>query len=139
MPNLPPPTPARLGQPGLYILPAAEGFVAPVVAGGQLPVRLHFALADDTEFHLPISSIALGRLYSALKGLFDPPDAIPGRPVRVHEFTEMPTFDWDKEGQRVNADFLHQDGSTTGLEMSAAKLKDLLREIAEALERRPPQ
>jgi hypothetical protein len=44
MANLPLPKPARFGQPGLYSLPKAEGFVGLVVAEGQLPTRLHFDL-----------------------------------------------------------------------------------------------
>jgi hypothetical protein len=71
MSNLPLPKPVQLGPPGLYSLPEAVGFVGPSGAAYQLPVQLHFVLKDGTELDLPMSNIVLGRLYTALKGLFD--------------------------------------------------------------------
>ncbi len=67
MQNLPQPKPARLGPPGLYVLPEAVGFPGPVIVQDRLPVRLHFVLEDGTEFHLPTTETVLGRLYTALK------------------------------------------------------------------------
>lgn len=67
---LPLPVPVQLGPPGLYSLPKAVGFGGLVLAQGQLPIRLHFALEDETEFHLPTTDNSLERLYTALKAHF---------------------------------------------------------------------
>jgi hypothetical protein len=137
MTNLPPPTPARLGPPGRYTLPTAEGFVGPGGVAGQLPIQLHFALADGTELHLPMSDIALGRLYTALRGLYEPPGE--GRSVRRIPVTEPPTLYWDDIGSTVNMDFLHADGTTIVLEIPAAIFAEMPETIAEAQSSRPRQ
>jgi hypothetical protein len=62
------PKSAQLGPPDLYILPTAERFPGMTIAEGL--ARLHFALEDGTELHLPTTEIALARLYVCLKGHF---------------------------------------------------------------------
>jgi len=84
-----------------------------------------------------MSNIAAERLYSALKGLFE--EQADGRVVRVHEVSEPPTFDWKPDGSMVTADFLHRDGATTVLQISAAQFEHMQAEIAEALVQRPRQ
>jgi hypothetical protein len=71
MSNLPLPKPARLGPPGLYILPDAVGCPGPVADQVRALTQLHFVLEDGTEFLLPISDYSLKRLYTDLRGLFD--------------------------------------------------------------------
>lgn len=70
MSDLPHPKRVQLTPPGPYILQEAQGFLALAIAQGQLPIQLRFVLGDGQELHLPISNIALGRLYAALKGHF---------------------------------------------------------------------
>lgn len=72
MPNLPLPKPASLGAPGLYSLPTANGCPSIVLRKGQLPVNVHFVLEDKTEVYIPMSDVALERLYAALKAHFTP-------------------------------------------------------------------
>jgi hypothetical protein len=138
MTNLPQPKPVRLGEPGLYILPEAVGFPSLVVVQGQLPVRLHFALTDDTEFHLPLSQIALERLCGALTPLFSSQDnRLSARQVSVQSVAETPTFEWDDTGKTVTVDFLADDGTAVVLAMPVELLRSLRSDIDDALARRP--
>jgi hypothetical protein len=129
------PTPAQLGAPGLYSLPIAETCSGLVLSGGQLPIRTLLGLTDGTELLLSMSDIAAERLYSALKGLFEPPpDRIRGRPIRVHRISELPTPQWDDDN--LHLDFLHEDGATTVLAIPTQMLEPIRKMIGAAIAER---
>lgn len=136
MSNLPSPTPVQLGPPGLYSLPTVEACAGLVLAGGQSPTRIHLDLVDGTQLHLAMSDIAAERIYSALKGLFEPPpDRIQGRPIRVHQVSELPTP--QRDGNTLHLDFLHQDGTATVLAIPTQMLEPIRRMIGDAIAGRP--
>jgi hypothetical protein len=134
MSDIPQPTPARLGQPGLYVLPEAVGFAGTVLAGGRLPARLHFALADDTELHLPISDFARERLCSALEGLKGLGTGhIPGRRIVDYRLSEAPSV--AAEGHQLVVEATADDGTTLRLAMSRGALEELRASIDDSLAR----
>jgi hypothetical protein len=126
--------PARLGQPGLYVLPEAEGFAGTVLVGGRLPARLHFALADGTELHLPISDIARERLCTALeqlKGLGT--GRIPGHQIVDYQLSEAPSV--AAESSQMIVEATADNGTTLRLAMSRGALKELRARIDASLAR----
>jgi hypothetical protein len=132
MSALPQPTPARLGQPGLYALPRAEGFVGIVLVGGRLPIQLHFSLADGTEFHLPISDIARERLYTALAGLQGlQAGEMPARQILDYRLSDDPTVELD--GQNATIEATAENGTGLRLTMPRHALKALRSSIDDAL------
>ena len=128
----------RLGPPGLYSLPTVEGSGGLILEEGQLPIRIHLALEDETQLHLPMTKIAVERVYGVLKVLFDPPERIPGRPDADYTISDAPTFLWDDEGTTLSACFFDEKGKGTATVQMPAAVVGLLRDaIEEAILRRP--
>jgi hypothetical protein len=134
MSNVPQPAPVQLGRPGLYVLPTAVGFAGTVIAGGRLPVRLHFALEDGTEFHLPISDIARERLCTALEGLkgVEPGHEL-GRRIQEHTLSDDPVV--QVNGDRAVVEAHANDGTSLRLSMTRHALEGLRATIDAALGR----
>jgi hypothetical protein len=139
MPDTPEPAHAQLSPSDLGTLPVAVEFVSSPLAGGRSPTQNHllqFLLEDGRRLRLPTKDTVLLRLYRHLKELVEPQS--PGPYKRHHKVSEIPTFDWI-EDRVVGAEFPHNDGVATILEIPGSLLGKLRDEIDDAIARGPHQ